>query len=250
MIPAFIPPQAKRLETKTVAIEFESPFDVFSPPVGVISIGYLHCSPESFHVNLASRVQYLRWSGNEQRLAHGGARLDGCVTETDHSATTVEQPESGFSDVAARTASRSSVSKPTDATTPPMPLPGIIGNSVSNGPKPLARNMVSTKVMLANDTSINACPGPGTGSEASAATSTSGPPNSSNHTAFITVHYLSIRSAWTRASPSPGWARLWPGDPAGGRVRRGPAWGPPSPRGRESRARFRLPGTRPLARRP
>jgi hypothetical protein len=103
----------------------------------VISIGYLHCSPESFHVNLASRVQYLRWSGNEQRLAHGGARLDGCVSETDHSATTVEQPESGFSDVAARTASRSSVSTPTDATTPPMP--GIIGNSVSNGPKPLAR---------------------------------------------------------------------------------------------------------------
>ena len=74
-------------------------------------------------------------------------------------------------------------------------MPGIIGNSVSNGPNPLARIMVSTKVMLANDTSINACPGPGTGSEASAATSTSGPPTSSNHTAFITVHYLSIRSA-------------------------------------------------------
>jgi hypothetical protein len=79
----------------------------------VISIGYLHCSPESFHVNLASRVQYLRWSGNEQRLAHGGARLDDCVSETDNSATTVEQPECGFSDVAARTASRSSVSTPT-----------------------------------------------------------------------------------------------------------------------------------------
>jgi hypothetical protein len=50
--------------------------------------------------------------------------------------------------------------------------------------------MVSTKVMLANATSINACQGLGTGSGASAATSTSGLPNSVNHTAFIAVTTL------------------------------------------------------------
>jgi hypothetical protein len=74
---------------------------------------------------------------------------------------------------------------PAAATTPPTPLPGITGSSALKGPPWPARNWVSTKVMLANATSIETWPGPGTGSGASPATSTSGPPNAFNHTARI-----------------------------------------------------------------
>src|SRR5690606_30955030 len=88
---------------------------------------------------------------------------------------------------------------PTAATTPPTPLPGIIGSSTGNGPVP-ARTWVSTKVMLANTTSINACPGPGTGAGVSAGTATSGPPNSLSHPARIGT---SFRSAHVFAPDPP-----------------------------------------------
>ena len=67
---------------------------------------------------------------------------------------------------------------------PPTPLPGTIGSGVpANGPLPVARNWVSTKVMFAYATSITTCPGPATGSGASPATSTDGGPNSRSQTA-------------------------------------------------------------------
>jgi hypothetical protein len=69
-----------------------------------------------------------------------------------------------------------------DTTTPPTPLPGIIGSCTGHGALP-ARTCVSTKVMLANSTSTSAWPATTSGSGVSASTSTSGPPNSFNHTA-------------------------------------------------------------------
>src|SRR5215208_6009300 len=48
MLSAFILVEAERLETQDVAIESQRSLDVPYPPVGVVSIGYLHRLSESF----------------------------------------------------------------------------------------------------------------------------------------------------------------------------------------------------------
>jgi hypothetical protein len=92
-------------------------------------------------------------------------------------ASSAYPPDPPVADTTRRPISPSSTSGPTAATTPPTPLPGMTGNSPWNGPKPVARNWVSTKVMLANATSTSACPLPADGAATSSATSTSGGPN-------------------------------------------------------------------------
>src|SRR5215211_2043524 len=48
MLSAFKRLEAERLETQDVAVEAQRPLDILYPPVGVVSIGYLHLSRKSF----------------------------------------------------------------------------------------------------------------------------------------------------------------------------------------------------------
>src|SRR5215208_7341634 len=48
MLSAFVLVEAERLETQDVVIEAQRPLDILYPPIGVISIGYLHRSRKSF----------------------------------------------------------------------------------------------------------------------------------------------------------------------------------------------------------
>src|SRR5215211_3492928 len=48
MLSAFKCLEAERLETQDVAVEAQRPLDILYPPVGVVSISYLHLSRKSF----------------------------------------------------------------------------------------------------------------------------------------------------------------------------------------------------------
>src|SRR5215208_5640977 len=48
MLSAFVLVEAERLETQDVVIEAQRPLDILYPPIGVVSIGYLHRSRKSF----------------------------------------------------------------------------------------------------------------------------------------------------------------------------------------------------------
>ena len=99
---------------------------------------------------------------------------------------------------------------------------GDLGNGARTGPKPRARNWVSTNVMFANATSTSACPGPGTGSGASPGTSTSGRPILQPHRT-----HPSRMDSPKLAGGQPGWpktrdkarARWWRRAPAAVRLR-------------------------------
>ena len=96
-------------------------------------------------------------------------------------------PRPPVPDTTRRPASDASTPAPVAATTPPTPLPGIIGSAPGgrgNGERP-ARTCVSTNVMPANATATTTCPAPATGSGAFPGTSASGGPNSFSHTARI-----------------------------------------------------------------